>query len=211
MTNKEIARRARGRIRRARQKRQRHRTIGVVVLTLIALLAFTSTAFDFLQRDRVRVLAGHRSYFYQFPEITMVIAEAKRSIADVLPNLLKLDSLFPKLRRSKISAQEDDEENGQLVDVKPLDDLRAAPPKELFLDAIFETGGLETNDSYPRIRLSRDFTGKRCCHIGGDPGEPSDPPPPVIPEPSTGLMLSLGLVILTTRSRSRSADTSAIP
>jgi len=69
-----------------------------------------------------------------------------------------------------------------------LDDLGAAPPKKMYLEAVFQ-GGLDVPVMDAGVRLSQDYL----YSTNGLPITGGTALPP-IPEPSTGLLLSLGLI-----------------
>ncbi len=164
----------------------------------MALAVFSNTAVDRAEK-RARLLAPQGVHTYTMPALPTVLMQAQTGSEPTQPGLLNLDEMFPK-RGNRELPEEPESEAAKKVAV--LDDLRAVPPKEIFLEAIFLTGDLETDDELPPIKLSRDFTDANWFDLVGD----SKPVP--IPEPSTALLLSLGLGGLAAiRRRTRSQNT----
>jgi hypothetical protein len=208
MTEHEIQRRARGRAHRARRERLRIRLACLAFLGLIGSFCISTTAVDFVKRERIRFLEPNQGDVYTLPQLPVFIARAKPiKSSSILPRLLDLKELFPKFRKREPvepDEQSDEGDSGEKKKVVILDDLTAAPPKDMYLNVIFADGGLGTREDLPEIRLSKDFNG------GGGWG----PLPigvtgggaPVIPEPSTGLLLSLGLIGIASHRRARRSD-----
>ena len=202
MTEQEQNRRARGRARRARLKRERTRLMGFAFLAAIVFVVMSSTAFDFVKRERVRYLEPERHTVYELPQIPTVVAQAQtKKKPGLLPRLLRFDELFPRYRNPKPLNPEDENSSGgedapktATEDLVVLDDLTAIPPKEMFLDAIYEDGGLATStEEIGEVKLSEDYGEDAYIDVIGFDS--------VIPEPSTGLMLGLGLTGLGLYSR----------
>lgn len=194
MTERELMRRVRGRARRARRKTQRLRAMGFAVLAIMALAVFSSTAFDYVERKSI-AMTPRSVYTFEMPPLPLVLAQA--SARPEQPGLLQLDEKFPARGNRELPEEPEIEEPEKVV---VLDDLRAAPPKEIFLEAIFLGGSLDTEEDLPEIQLSRDFTHERWPDLFGDTNK-STP----IPEPSTALLLSLGLGGMAALRRSRKA------
>jgi hypothetical protein len=199
MTGHELQRRARGRARKKRLARHRSRIIAFGILALSTFGIMANTAVDFVD-EKVRVIENRRVIEYVPPQLPLVVSQAEQSkpAAAQLPPLLNLDELFPTYRDKHAEEPKPRKrEVEEPEEVALLDDLGAAPPKALYLEAVFQ-GGLEVIDGARPVRLSQDFiysTVEWPLSGGG--------PLPSIPEPSTGILLGLGLIGLSVGSRAR--------
>lgn len=220
MTKKSNQSRVRAAIRRIRRNRHQRRYTAIALLTLLTIGVFSALALNYLDRG-YRFIGEPRvtRVDYTLPALPPILVPLETPSVP-MPKLLDLSALFtdsdgyeshrpdPNAKKSGL-----DRSDPQQPSIAILDDLRAAPPKSIFIKAVF---GL------PPVPWAReqDRWGRRDHHGGHHGGHrhghhhDHDPP---VPEPSTGLLLGLGLTaigISRRRSRTRTARRSqniAIP
>ena len=196
-----------GRIRRSRRQK-RYAAIGLLaflttgVLSAIALNYVGDSNQDIGEARGIHVE-------YTMPAFPPVMVPAELPKAPV-PELLNLGGLYPD-SDGYVSHRPDAEPKKKSADhsgqagIVILDDLRAAPPKSIFIKAIFGLPAIEYKAQHNRWgERDRGHHGHHHGHHGHH--HPHDPP---IPEPSTGLLLGLGLTLIgMTRRRARAATSS---
>ena len=199
-------RKARGRIRRARLRRRRQRITIATAFILMCLSIFAIGAVDYGQKKAKQVEIAENSHrSFALPRMTPILARAESPKPDSdLPDLLNIEERFPDYRegldRDDGSAGEEEappeepDDSSAAQKMVILDDLRAAPPKSMFIKAVFENSGEVDKPKKRRKWLSYDISdddmlGKK-QKKRKKPKKPKNPP---IPEPGTGLLLGLGL------------------
>jgi hypothetical protein len=206
-----VRRKARGRIRRARIQRRRQRLTAAAIFMMLCLAVFAFGAVDYGEQRHIDIETAKKTRVsFSLPQIAPVLAQAGSSKpVDELPDLLPIKERFPDYRDVPKPLNPDDGNNGneagdpneslesQLV---ILDDLRAAPPKSMFIDAIFENADSTLEYEGTVAFLSQDFTDP-FPNLYGHPSEDSRMNNPPIPEPGTGILLALGLTAIATLQR----------
>ncbi len=141
---------------------------------------------------------------FSLPRVAPVIAQAGSSQpVDELPDLLPIKERFPNYRDLPKPKNPDEANNGDEGDelaersatrMVILDDLRAAPPKSMFINAIFENADSAETFDQEVVFFSTDFTDPFTDLYGHpDQGVMDNAP---IPEPGTGVLFWLGLTAI---------------
>ncbi|MFT5443714.1 MAG: hypothetical protein ACI8W3_002765 [Myxococcota bacterium] len=201
MSDWNIRRKARGRIRRAklRRRRQRITAAGIVAMLFTAVFAVGAVTIGEKRETRFEI-AKSPSFSYSIPRISPMLARAESDEGlDEIPQLLKIQERFPDYKDRPEGNKPDDEseepeetpEAEEQPQVVILDDLRAAPPKSMFIKAVFENARTQENQRpvTPRGWMFQDFEDGDGS-IFGRKHRKQNPP---IPEPGTGTLLGLGL------------------
>ncbi len=212
-------RKARGRIKRARRRRQRQRATAVAIALLLCVTALALGTVNYgAKKHRTREIEQTRYVSYSTPRIHPLAAVAEpKPPENELPQLLNIRERFPDYDEGGRPQEPEDESHGdeeeELGDEAPpsfviLDDLRAAPPKSMFVRAVFENADEEYKPEKPRRRW-RDNHDRFKDLFWGKKGKRKKKKMPPIPEPGTGLLLGLGLTMLAEarrRQRKREND-----
>lgn len=214
-----VRRKARGRIKRARRRRQRQRATALAILLLLCTTVFALGTVNYgAKKHRALEIEQTQRTTYALPRIQPLAAVAQQEKPDELPQMLNIRERFPDYgeggRPEEPPSESSGGEDELASDEAPrrmviLDDLRAAPPKSMFVRAVFENIEEEYKPKKPRKWLWRDHDGDY-DDIWGRKGKKKKKKMPPIPEPGTGLLLGLGLTMLSEgrrRHRRRSATT----
>lgn len=196
-------RRARGRIRRARLRRRRQRITIASSLVLLLLSALAIGTVDYGKKQSKRIeIATQSNRGYPMPGIAPILARAESPKPESdLPDLLNIEERFPDYREG---LGRDDQDSGDEAPPEPpdaapageiviLDDLRAAPPKSMFIKAVFEESYDRFRPKKPRRWLAKDFTDDKPDLFGKKKKRRKKRKDPPIPEPGTGILLGFGL------------------
>ncbi|MBW2292696.1 MAG: PEP-CTERM sorting domain-containing protein [Deltaproteobacteria bacterium] len=177
--------------------------VGVLLMLCLAVFAFGAVDYGEKRHFDLEVSKQPRVTF-SLPRIAPVIAQAGSSQpVDELPDLLPIQERFPNYRDVPKPKNPDDGNNGDEGDpfangsetnMVILDDLRAAPPKSMFVNAIFENADSKQTNEELIIWFTEDFTDPM-GDLYGHPDENVMANPP-IPEPGTGVLLCLGLTAI---------------
>ena len=102
MSDWNIRRKSRGRIRRARVRRQRQRITAASVFLLLCLSVFAVGAVTYGEKKRKLVeIAEHPNVSYSMPRIAPMLARAEAPRPDsALPELLNIQERFPEYGNS---------------------------------------------------------------------------------------------------------------
>ena len=205
-----------------RGTRDRRRMLAFAILASLAIaIGFDlHDSYDVKRNQDIGEARGIHTE-YTMPSFTPSLspAEAPETASAPLPQLLDLGSHYPEYPRAQSSGSAQSAPLGHMdVAVRPnivvLDDLRAAPPKFMFIEALFEERladyrGLpqvQTAEDYDPFLNHEDLHGHPDKCTGGHQYHAHCNPDPPIPEPSTGLLLGLGLTALgIARRRARPA------
>lgn len=201
-------RKARGRIRRARlqRRRQRFTIASACILFFLSVLAIGAVNYGQTKTTQVEI-AKHNNRSFSMPRMAPYLAraEAPKPKSD-LPDLLNIEERFPDYRegldRDDLGNSGEDEGLPDETDASPakqmviLDDLRAAPPKSMFIKAVFENSEENFKLKKPRRWLHHDFSHDKPDLYGKKKKKPKKPKDPPIPEPGTGILLGLGLTAM---------------
>lgn len=190
----------------------------VLLMLCLTVFAFGTVNYG-AKKSKQTEIAAKSNMSYSLPRIAPVLARAEAAKPEnELPQMLIIKERFPNYDGGPRPIEPGDDSSGgaeEEEDDAPramviLDDLRAAPPKSMFVKAVFEN-----NDEKPERDRSRkwvtqkvfDDFGDLCCKPGKKKRKKKIPP---IPEPGTGVMLGLGLTLLAGwRQGDRSARTRA--
>ncbi len=199
-----VRRKARGRIKRAQRRRQRQRATAIAIALLLGVGALALGTVEYgVKKHRQLEIETSQNIGYSLPRIQPLAAIAEANEPE-LPQMLNIRERYPDYDEGGRPEEPEDSSGGEdeaPSDEAPanlviLDDLRAAPPKSMFVRAVFENADNEYKPRKPHKWLwrdhRRDFWGKR--------GKKKKKLPP-IPEPGTGVLLGLGLTILSERRR----------
>lgn len=208
-------RKARGRIRRARRRRRRQRIAAIALLLMLVFGAFAIGAVRYgATKHKQAEIAATSNISYSTPRIEPLLARAESPKPESeLPQLLNIRERFPDYDDGPRPESPDDESSGGEDDASPdnapaslviLDDLRAAPPKSMFVRAVFENADETSPPKKSRDWLMRDWRRDGDEVFGRKQHHHHKKKMPPIPEPGTGLLLGLGLVTLSgVRNRER--------
>lgn len=207
-----VRRKARGRIRRAKNQRRRQRTTAAALMLLLLFTVFAvgSVNYGETRSQEIKVANQHKVTF-SMPQIVPLLASTTSLKPSTrLPQILNFNERFPDYRNPPQVDDPGDRDNGgqngppqdRTRNMVILDDLRAAPPKTLFIDAVFEAaeGIAELEEIGPPTWLFADTFDSNPMLIGHPQND--DPMIPPVPQPGSGALLSLGLIGLAFR-RSR--------
>lgn len=196
MNDWNIRRKSRGRIRRAKLQRRRQRSAGVGIVAMLFVAVFAVGAIRIGEKREKQIeIAKSPSSSYAMPHISPMLARAEADDGlDEIPQLLRIKERFPDYKdRPEGNKPEDEPEAEEPPQVVILDDLRAAPPKSMFIKAVFENARSQENQRpvTPRSWMFKDYESDGS--IFGRMHRKEDPTNPPIPEPGTGTLLALGL------------------
>lgn len=205
MSDWNVRRKARGRIRRARLRRRRQRITALGVFLLLCFAVFAVGAVDYgAQRHTDLEIAKHPRVSFALPRIAPpMVRGGPLPSANVLPQLLNIREQFPDYgdlpKRDDPDEHSSGDEGEEPADASQqnmviLDDLRAAPPKSMFIAAVFEIADNEQVGDDPAAWLMDDF-GESSPDLLGHPHEDAPQNLPV-PEPGTSILLGFGLMAL---------------
>lgn len=217
-----LRRKARGRIRRAklRRRRQRVTAASLVLLLFFSVFAIGSVRYGVARNAEPRIVNQNR-ISYAMPAIVpqLALAEVKKP-DNQLPQLLFAER-FPDYRNPPGADNRNDQRGDRdrppadaaTQNMVILDDLRAAPPKSMFIQAIFENAddNVQPKRRTPSRWVFDDPVESMFDLVGYSPR--NDPANPVVPEPGTGILLALGLTVLAGRRRRKAtrSDTTSNP
>lgn len=205
-----VRRKARGRIRRAKSRRRRQRitAASLMLLLLLSVFAVGSVRYGETRSTETRVATQHQRS-YTMPRISPLLARAevvKRE--SQLPQVLNFEERFPDYRNPPSvedpNLSSGDEDAPPPVDATQelviLDDLRAAPPKSMFINAVFDNTDHDTaqEDSGSRWVFNDDPADSNLFDLTGHTDEG---PIPAVPEPGSSTLLGLGLATLAVRRK----------
>ena len=213
-------------LRRNRQRRKLQRVAGIGLLAFVVVGTFAVFGANYT-KDENRNIGEARGIHvpYSMPAFPPLIApaEAPEKFKAPLPGLLDLGNHYDdgyKSHRPDDTSNQSQNKEPQKASIVILDDLRAAPPKSMFINAVFEEERLAQNTGLPPNRFPSDLNATmdgfgngwghgHHDHYGSGNGNGLQDDPP-IPEPSTGLLLGLGLTVLgINRRRARGLATSS--
>lgn len=211
-----VRRKTRGRIRRAKTRRRRQRVTAAALMLLLAFSVFAvgSVNYGKTRSTEIKIANQHR-ITYTLPRVVPLLAQVESQSLDTnLPQVLNFNERFPDYRNPP-QVDDPNQQSSGSEDAPPpvdaaqnlviLDDLRAAPPKSMFIDAVFESSddGGGTADTFPPRWLFVDNIEDDGSSLLGHPQEDLAIPP--VPEPGTGGLLGLGLIALAIRDRRNAA------
>ena len=206
-----VRRKARGRIRRAKSRRRRQRitAASLMLLLLLSVFAVGSVRYGESRDTETRIATQHQRS-YTMPRVSPLLARAEVVKRDSqLPQVLNSVERFPDYRnppRVEDPNLSSGDEGGTPPVQTPqelviLDDLRAAPPKSMFINAVFDNSDRDTaqENSGPRW-VFNDPLDNNLLDLAGHPDE-GEGSIPAVPEPGSSTLLGLGLVALAVRRK----------